>query len=241
MNDVLNGYVRAYGADSEYTFDNEIMLNWYAKRLISLTCCENRVLDLGIGHGYTCNHFANYYTKYVVVDGSNSIIENFKRQYPDSKAQIIQSYFESFVTEQEFDIIIMGFVLEHVDNPANILDRFKKFLASNGRCFLAVPNAESLHRRFGHKAGLLPDMSILGKGDLALGHQRLYTVDSLTEQLQICGYSVVRQEGIFLKPLTTGQLQSLNLSKDIIEGMCKVGVKYPELSAGLLFEVQVAT
>ncbi|MDH5765822.1 MAG: SAM-dependent methyltransferase, partial [Gammaproteobacteria bacterium] len=70
---------------------------------------------------------------------------------------------------------------------------------------------------------------------------RLYTVDSMTSLLEGCGYQVIRKEGIFLKPLTTGQLESLDLSKEILDGMCKVGVDYPELSAGLLFEAKVAT
>ena len=134
----------------------------------------------------------------------------------------------------------MGFVLEHVDDPEQILEHYKQFIAPNGRCFVTVPNSESLHRRFGHEAGLLPDMSTLGSADRALGHQRLYTVASMTKQLQNCGYRVVRKEGVFLKPFTTSQLRSLDLSKEILEGMCKVGVAYPELSAGLLFEAEVS-
>lgn len=110
------------------------------------------------------------------------------------------------------------------------------FLKPTGSCFIAVPNGESLHRRIGHAAGLLPDMLTLGKGDRALGHQRQYSVDLLTDQLNECDYSVIRKEGIFLKPLMTGQLRTLNLSKEILRGMCKVGMEYPELSAALFFE-----
>jgi len=236
----LNEYIAAYGDGFDYAFDNEVMLNWYPRRIMALTNGKDSVLELGIGHGYTCNHFSDFYAKYSVIDGSKSIIEKFKQQYPKSKAQIIQSYFENFDTDQTFDVIIMGFVLEHVDNPVQILNHFKKFIAPDGRCFVSVPNAESLHRRFGHEAGLLPDMSTLGIGDQALGHQRLYTVASMSRQLQNCGYRVVREEGIFLKPFTTSQLLSLDLSKEVLEGMCKVGVDYPELSASLLFEVAVA-
>jgi len=62
----------------------------------------------------------------------------------------------------------------------------------------------------------------------------------MTQQLQDCGYQIIRQEGIFLKPFTTNQLRSLNLSQEILESMCKIGIHYPELSAGLLFEVKVS-
>lgn len=241
MSDVLDDHIAAYGDGFDFAFDNEVMLNWYPRRIMELTNSKNSVLELGIGHGYTCNYFSHFYAKYSVIDGSSLIIKNFKQQYPETKAQIIETYFETFEISQKFDVIIMGFVLEHVDNPVQILNHFKKFLAPDGRCFVTVPNAESLHRRFGHEAGLLPDMSALGIGDHALGHQRLYTVASMTRQLEDCGFRIVRQEGIFLKPVTTSQLKSLGLSKEILEGMCKVGVDYPELSAGLLFEAKIAT
>ena len=240
MTEKLDNYILAYGAEFDYAFDNNIMLNWYPKRIMSLTCRDNKVLELGIGHGHTCSHFSDYYAQYSVIDGSQSVIEQFKQQYPYSKAEVIHSYFENFHSDEKFDVIIMGFMLEHVDNPNQILNHFKQFLNTNGRCFISVPNAETLHRRFGHEAGLLPDMFALSGGDKELGHQRLYTVESMTQQLQDCGYQVIHKEGIFLKPLTTKQLKSLNLSTDILEAMCKVGIDYPELSAGLLFEAKIS-
>ena len=236
----LNDYIVAYSDDFDYAFDNEVILNWYPRRIIELSNRKSKVLELGIGHGYTCNHFAESFSQYLVIDGSESVIARFKQQYPNSKACVTKSSFESYETNQTFDLIVMGFVLEHVDDPGQILEHYKQFIAPNGRCFVTVPNSEALHRRFGHEAGLLPDMSTLGAGDLALGHQRLYTVASMTRLLQSCGYRVIRTEGVFLKPLTTHQLRALNLSKEILEGMCKVGVAYPELSAGLLFEAEVS-
>lgn len=236
----LDSYITAYGDNFDHAFDNEIMLNWYPRRIMALSNQNNRVLELGIGHGYTCNCFSDYYAQYSVIEGSRAIIEKFKQQYPNSKARIIQSFFENFDMDQTFDIIIMGFVLEHVDNPTQILNHFRKFIAPDGRIFISVPNAESLHRRFGHEAGLLPNMLALSISDQQLGHQRSYTADSMNLQLKSCGYRILHQEGIFLKPFTTNQIKSLNLSKEILESMCKVGIHYPELSAGLLFETKVS-
>ena len=175
----------------------------------------------------------------VVIDGSESVIAKFQKQYPLSGATIVHGFFEEYETTEQFDVIVMGFVLEHVDSPQQVLRHFRQFLAPGGRCFVAVPNAESLHRRFGHEAGLLPDMSALGDADKAFGHLRLYTVASLARELEECGYRVVAREGIFLKPFTTRQVASLDLSADILDGMCKVGVGYPELSNGLLFQAEL--
>lgn len=238
--DNLNRFADAYNPDFEYHFDSEIILNWYPERILTLYNEKNiNVLELGIGRGYTCDHFSKNYNKYSVIDGSKDVIDRFKKQYPSSKANIINSFFEDFESDILYDIIIMGFVLEHVNNPIRILRHFHNFLKPTGSCFIAVPNGESLHRRIGNAAGLLPDMLMLGKGDRALGHQRQYTVNLLTEQLNECNYSIVRKEGIFLKPLMTNQLRTLNLSKEILNGMCKIGMEYPELSAALFFEAKL--
>jgi SAM-dependent methyltransferase len=239
MSQRLDSYAGAYGADFAYTFDNAIMLNWYPKRIMALSRTEDKVLELGIGHGFTSNLFAQFYRQYSVIDGSESVIAQFRKQYPLSGAQIVHGFFEEFETPEKYEVIVMGFVLEHVDSPQQILRHFRKFLAPGGRCFVAVPNAESLHRRFGHEAGLLPDMSALGDADKAFGHMRLYTVASLARELEVCGYRVVAKEGIYLKPFTTRQVASLELSPEILDGMCKVGVGYPELSNGLLFEAEL--
>ena len=238
MSQDLDSYIHAYGENFAYAFDNAIMLNWYPKRIMAMSKRQDRVLELGIGHGYTSNLFAQYYQHYSVIDGPESVIAQFRKQYPSSGAKIVQSYFEEFETTEKFDVLVMGFVLEHVRSPQHILRHFRQFLAPGGRCFIAVPNAESLHRRFGHEAGLLPDVMVMGEGDKALGHLRLYTAASLARELAECGYRVVAKEGIFLKPFTTRQIASLDLGAEILEGMCRVGVDYPELSAALLFEAE---
>lgn len=241
MNNKLDDFIEAYGEGFSYAFDNNIMLNWYPQRLMELCSNTGKLLELGIGHGFSTNRFSQYFSEHVVIDGSASVIEQFRKQYPDSSAKIVESYFENFESESKFDLIVMGFVLEHVEDPQVVLRRFKDFLAPGGRCFVLVPNGESLHRRFGHAAGLLNDMMELGQGDLELGHNRLYSSESLTAELNQAGYRVVRKEGLFLKPFTTPQLKSLNLNETIIKAMCTIGIDYPELSCALLFEAEIDT
>jgi 2-polyprenyl-3-methyl-5-hydroxy-6-metoxy-1,4-benzoquinol methylase len=235
----LNKFVNSYKSDFEFTFDNQIILNWYPRRILERAPKSAKVLELGIGHGYTCKWFSEQFASYTVVDGSSAVIERHLKEYPDSRAQIVESYFENFETPERFDLIIMGFVLEHVENPNVILQRYKSFLNPGGRCYVAVPNAESLHRRFGQSAGYLNDFFSLSAADLSFGHRRVYSVEKLTEEMETCGYQILTKEGIFLKPLTTSQLKNINLSNEILEGMCRVGVEYPELCAALLFEAVV--
>jgi len=236
---VLDNYITAYNENFQFSFDNNIILKWYPRRIMDLTNKYLTMLELGVGHGYTSDMFSNFYSEYVVMDASPAVLEQFKRQYPNSPAKVYESYFEEYRDNQKYDIVMMGFILEHVDDPAKVLNHFKQFLKKDGRLFVAVPNAASLHRRIGNKAGVLDNIMELGKGDIELGHRRLYTVETLSKELIDCGYTVVRKEGIFLKPFTTNQMVSLNLPENILAGMCRMGIEYPELSASLLFEARL--
>ena len=235
----LDRYLTAYGEGFGYAFDNNIILNWYPERIIRLCPASMRLLEFGIGHGYTTDRFSSHFARHLVVDGSASVIRQFREQFPNCTTELVEAYFEDFRTDERFDVMVFGFVLEHVDDPQTILRRYREFLVSGGRCFVAVPNGASLHRRFGHAAGLLGDITSLGTGDLELGHQRLYTADSLTNELVRAGYQIVRKEGIFLKPFTTAQLQTLRLDPVILRAMCEVGIHFPELSCALLYEARV--
>lgn len=230
----------AYGDQFKHAFDNRIMLNWYPRRIAELAVRDRRALELGIGHGYTCAYFAKHFRDYSVVDGSSLIIDQFKRQFPDARIGVTHAYFEDYQADRKFDVIIMGFVLEHVQDPEKILLRYRDLAAPGAQFFIAVPNAKSLHRRLGHEADLLSSMMELSAADFALGHRRYYDLESMRHQLKECGYRVLREEGIFLKPFTTSQLESLNLSDAVIEAMCKVGINYPELCAGLLFQAELS-
>ena len=155
------------------------------------------------------------------------VIETRKRKHAELE----------FYTEEKFDVIVMGFILEHVDDPFEIICRYKNYLSPGGKIFLAVPNAEVLNRRLGHLAGMLENIETLSENDLLLGHKRYYTVSSLSTEVDLAGYQIDKMEGIYLKPFTTSQIISLNLSENLIHALCEVGVDYPELSCGILAQI----
>ena len=237
MTTALDLHVAAYQGQNPYDFDNEILLNWYPQRIFMRIQGARSMLELGLGHGFATNQFSGIFERHLVLDGSVAVIENFRKKFPACKSEIVETYFENFETSERFDVIVMGFILEHVDDPLQIIAKFREFLTPDGKLFLAVPNAEVLNRRLGHLAGLLPDMQTLSPNDVLLGHKRYYTVASLSADIALAGYKVDRIEGIYLKPFTTAQMISLQLSPAIIQALCEAGVEYPELSCGILAEI----
>lgn len=237
MANALDNHVQAYQGSNIYDFDNLIQLKWYPQRVVQFSKGASSLLELGLGHGITTGVFAQHFERHVVVDASPAVIENFRRRFPDSKARIVESYFETFDTTERFDVIVFGFILEHVDDPILVLKHFRRYLAPGGRMFVTVPNAEVLNRKLGHLAGMLPDMQQLSEHDLLLGHKRYYTVASLREDVLQAGYEIKRLEGIYLKPLSTSQMLSLKLDDSIIRALCLAAIDYPELSCSIFAEL----
>lgn len=231
----LNHYVGAYTETSAYDAENLLTFDWYSERIIRLSPGGD-LLELGLGHGATVKKFSSAYNRHIIIEGSDEVIEHFRRTNHDACSKIVHDLFEEYESDILFDVIVMGFILEHVDDPEVVLKRYRRFMKPSGFVYAVVPNARSLHRRIGREAGLLPDFYQLSDYDRKAGHKRYFDIDSIKRLLEISGYKVNRVEGLFLKPFTTAQLVTLNLSSAVLRGMFEIGMAYPELSNALLIQ-----
>ena len=232
----LDTQVPAY--DELYALDNQLTQDGYPQRVIALALGTS-LLELGMGHGGATASFARHFSRYQVVEGSAAMIARFRSRYALPGVDVCHSYFENFDTEERFDNISMGFVLEHVEDAELVLRRFRRFLKPGGQLFVAVPNSDSLHRRIGHEAGLLPALDQLSEADYRLGHRRYFNLASLKACVQRAGFEVSASEGILLKPLTTPQLEQLQLSPAVLGALMTLGRSYPELSNSILMVAQL--
>ncbi|HEV3003143.1 MAG TPA: methyltransferase domain-containing protein [Pirellulales bacterium] len=240
---ILDALRGAYGCDFKFHQENLLMLGWYARRVAQSfrAAGHSSLMSLGIGHQVVSRalprELEDRLRRYLIVEGSQAIVDDFVAAAPlPPSTEVVQSWFESFETSEEFDAIEMGFVLEHVDDPREVIQRFRRFVRPGGTLFVAVPNARSLHRRVGQLAGLLDDLYRLSPQDRELGHQRYFDLPMLTGLVSAAGFSVVKSEGIMLKPVTTSQLESLALPPRVIEAFFEVGVAHPDLCNAILLE-----
>lgn len=237
----LNQVTSQYKPGAVTSLENELILNWYPPRILRRLegLPVTSLLELGLGHGYTTALFNRHFQRHVVLEGSSVVIELFRDNYPGLNIELVEGYFEHFDSREQFDVM-MGFILEHVDDPGLILRRFRANLRPGGRLYVAVPNAKSLNRRLGLAMGKINDIYELNANDHALGHQRQFCRDTLKALLQAEGYRVTWEEGIYLKPLPLGYMQNMPEFEENLQAMCEVGVDFPDLCVGLLMEVQVA-
>lgn len=226
-------------ADFPYSSETALVIDWYVERILKLVEKQEELslLELGIGYGHSSLKFQNF-RRHSILEGSKKAILKLRKKCAQ-KMEVIHTLFEDFETSEQFDLIVMGFILEHVDKPGLILRKFREFLKPKGFLFISVPNFQALNKRIGFQAGFLKESAELSSADLAVGHKRLFSVKSLQELLTDSGYVIERIEGIFLKPLTTKQLEILKLPFDVTKAMFEIGVDYPELCANILVKARL--
>ena len=234
----LDKFSTKYFSDPRLEIENYLMMNEYPKIIYNSIGKVEHLLELGIGHGYTTTIFEKFCHHHHVVEGSSTIIENFNTNYPDCRSKITQTYFENFESNDKYDAIIMGFVLEHVPNPVEILKKYKSFLKAGGKLFVVVPNAKSLNRRMGLEMGIISDIYELNSTDHILGHLRNYCPETLEKDIISAGLKLSNLCGIYLKPLPLSVLQKLDDFDGNMQAMIKLGYDFPELSVAMLAEVQ---
>ncbi len=194
------------------------------KRFITRGVC----LELGPAEGIMTERLVDYFTSVTCVEGSLLLSESLKKKFPT--ATIVTSLFEEFDTDIKFDAIVLGHVLEHVDDPVAILKKYKNFLADDGKIFAACPNARSIHRQAAVIMGLLQNECQLNDTDIHHGHRRVYTPESFRHDFIKAGLKIEYFGGYWLKPLSNSQIEKF-FSEEMIEAFLILGERYPDIAA----------
>ena len=231
----LDNYVDTYDNDP-FLHENEMMLEQYVSRCIQYRVSNENYLELGIGHGITLDKLSRHFSHITVLEGSPKMVAEYADKY--TNVDIHEIFFEDYNTKKKYDNIGMGFVLEHVDDPVILLKRYRNFLTERGSIFIGVPSASSLHRILAVKAGMLDDIQKMSETDIRFGHKRFLTFNDWVAMLRSEGFAIVRAEGLFLKPFTTSQLNSLNLDQRIFDALAGMAREYPQISNTIFLEVK---
>jgi 2-polyprenyl-3-methyl-5-hydroxy-6-metoxy-1,4-benzoquinol methylase len=185
--------------------------------------CQS-VLELGYGEGNFTAELINRNFIPTVIDGSDILLNEAKKLHGD-KINIECCLFEEYNPIQKFDCILATHVLEHVDNPVNLLKKMKGWLNKNGKIVVIVPNKESIHRQLAVIMGLQKHLDSLSNRDLLVGHQRVYSIDTLSNDFIEAGILIQEKSGFFLKVLPNSMM--LNYSNDLINALNLISSKVP--------------
>lgn len=194
---------------------------------------DGLTLELGPGEGIMTDLLVSVCSELTVVDGAQLFLDLIKAKHPHIK--VVNALFEEFEPDMRFDNIILGHVLEHVENPVEILKRAQKWLSPGGRILAAVPNSRSLHRQAAVLMGLLPFEDALNEADLHHGHRRVYNPESFRGDFLKAGLSIEVSGGYWLKPVSNGQIER-DWTPAMLDAFMALGERYPDI-AGEIYVV----
>lgn len=115
-----------------------------------------RVLDVGAGLGYFSARFAERGAEVLAIDVDKDALGYLSETF-GIRTQVVDVERDP-LPDAEFDIVFIGEILEHVDDPATLLGKAVTVLAPGGHLIVTTPALEGalIHtkgKRLGHEDG----------------------------------------------------------------------------------------
>ena len=219
-----------------YSFDFDV-LHPYMVRSFEPFLRKGSVLELGSYKGNFTQRLQPYSDDVTCVEASSQAI-NEAREILSENVEFIEGLFETVKLPKQYDNVVLTHVLEHIDDPVEVLSRINhEWLAKDGRFFLVCPNANAPSRQIAVKMGLISHNSAVTPAEAEHGHRCTYTLDTLERDATAAGLRVIHRSGIFFKALANFQwdrlLQTDIISPEYLEGCYALGQQYPDLCSSI--------
>jgi 2-polyprenyl-3-methyl-5-hydroxy-6-metoxy-1,4-benzoquinol methylase len=229
----LDKYASQY-AHLEKEWDALYFMNIeYRLRAIQPYFRPGSALELGSGGGHCTVQLAAHFDSLDSVEGSTALSARLRDRGLPGNVELHVDYFETFSCDRLFDNIFMIQILEHVDDPVAILDRYRRMLAPRGRLFISVPNSQSVHRLAAVEMGLLQAHDSLNEIDLSAGHRRVYSPPAIEGDLHRAGYRTIHRCGMFVKPLSNSQIVK-QWNESMMRAFHDIASHFPDHSAEIM-------
>ncbi|MFH1742739.1 MAG: class I SAM-dependent methyltransferase [bacterium] len=197
-------------------------------------------LDVGCGEGLHIPFLLDRFGHVTIVDGSLMLVEKARKNYPSERLEIVHSMIGDYRPEGKFDTIILGHVLQYLDDGVPVIRAVREWLSLQGRLLICDSNADSIHRSAAVIMGLLSSVTELGPRKQSLAQRRVYTRALLEKEVQQAGgWTIEHFGGYFLKPLTNAQLESIG-TPDLINAYYELGRRYPDIAAEIYVVCRLA-
>jgi len=235
-----NEYIKDYGFEKVMVWARQRYLHGLIE-----SQNPNTVIEIGCGYHHLFEKVSDVESiqRWFIVEPSPIFSSHASEQLRfDNRVQIIQGFFEDVVESfgfPEADLCICSCLLHEVEKPDSILLAAKKILKKRGVLHVNVPNAKSFHRVLAHEMGLIDSPYQFSDRNIALSQKRVFDADALRALVEEVGFSVIEAGGYFMKPFSHKQMEMVvdHLGDGILEGLWKMGVKFPELASEIYMNV----
>ena len=196
-------------------------------------------LELGCGKGLWTDALCDRYDAVDVVEASDELRAQVVARCRGRRAKLTPhaGLVEDFAPAegQTWQHVYMTFLLEHLADPVAALRRISHWLDEDGSLFLAVPNANSVHRVIAARMGLIRTVDELSDNDKRVGHRRVYTPELLRSQVEQAGLAVAEARPIGLKVVSLKQMAGWSAA--MVQGFCASGDLAPANPAYIAMRV----
>jgi len=190
------------------------------------------VLLLGLGDGVIARHLAARCKTLTVLEGASALIGAFSAP---GNVRVVHTLFEDFTADFKADAVVATHVLEHVRESVQLIHQSKEWLNDNGLAVFTVPNGTSLHRRIGHKMGLLETPDSLGPQDHRIGHLRVYTAERLHQELMDANFHITTLHGYMVKVVPSSVMRTWE--RTLLDAMYELSLELPASDCSSLIAV----
>lgn len=211
-----------------YSTGANISMVKYTHQILNRYLVGKNVLELGPAEGVMTDLLVSEGRRVTVVEGAQIFCEAISKRHP--QVQVNNCLFEEYRTNEKYDGIILGHVLEHVEDPVALLKKVGNWLATSGKIFAAVPNCRSLHRQAAVMMGLLDEENALNESDILHGHRRVFSPEEFRNSFYKAGLSVEVFGGYWLKPVSNKQIET-TWTPEMLRAFMMLGERYPDIAA----------
>lgn len=236
----LNSLVAEYKDQTPYSKAKKDVISDLVTTRVK-NSAQKSVLQLGCSSGYETKLLSRLFNHIEVIDGSKKFIDKIKDQLKTNNVNFIYSLFEDFNYQPDkYDYIFCSYVLEHVFDPVQVLEKVKTSLKPSGRIFVVVPNYSAFSRQLARELGLVKDLKALTSNDRVHGHRRVYGFQELENDIKKAGYKVTYKQGVVFKILADFQLNKMLeagiIGEEHIHGLQKMASVNMELCDSIFME-----
>ncbi len=155
---------------------------------------NQRLLDVGVGEGFFARYFFNNSWDVTTLDYSSYGIESHNVILAETLIQgdVFNSINNLILKNENYNLINLSNVLEHVIDPIELLNNLKNLLSRKSLLRISVPNDYSEFQRF-----LLEKKYTSNTWLSPPDHLHYFTFESLSNLLKSLDYEVVVQLGEF--------------------------------------------
>lgn len=218
------------------------------KKMVVNQCLRyphKNILEIGCGMNPFFLDFSDY-DHMVIVDPSERFTDHARKSAENKNIHVIKGFLEQVEREVQglnvkFDFIILSSLIHELDDPQNMLKSVSALCDKETVVHINVPNANSFHRLIAKEMGMIKDVHAQSLQMQKMQRRRTYDMDSLCEEVENAGFSILDKGSYFVKPFTHAQMQECIdkgiIGYSVIEGLEKM-IKYmPQLGAGIYVNV----